>query len=208
MLGAARRVGRDQGALPGSVEGLPRRRPRRSWPRASWPQRKHELAYHQHRCRRRGPSRRRSQSGEGAGEGGRARPPPRLLEAAGHAGAGGACSGGKGEADEVDAAADELIRAAGLTPAGKARLRDGRTGQEFEGDVTVGIDLHAEAEPPGGRQDPRPLDRPVLAGHAAAARRQGAVRRPAVRRNGSVGARGVRRRPRAAGDAHGQVATT
>ncbi|MBA3658176.1 MAG: DNA-directed RNA polymerase subunit beta [Gemmatimonadales bacterium] len=38
----------------------------------------------------------------------------------------------------VDAAADELLRAAGLTPAGKARLRDGRTGQEFEGEVTVG----------------------------------------------------------------------
>ena len=57
-----------------------------------------------------------------------------------------------------------------------------------------GRHLHAQAEPPGGRQDPRPLDRPVLAGHAAAARRQGAVRRPAVRRNGSLGARGVRRR--------------
>ncbi len=35
-------------------------------------------------------------------------------------------------------AADELLRAAGLTPAGKARLRDGRTGQQFEGEVTVG----------------------------------------------------------------------
>ena len=45
--------------------------------------------------------------------------------------------GPKGEAD-IDAAADELLRAAGLTPAGKARLRDGRTGQPFEGDVTVG----------------------------------------------------------------------
>ncbi len=38
----------------------------------------------------------------------------------------------------MDAAADELLRAAGLTPAGKARLRDGRTGQPFESDVTVG----------------------------------------------------------------------
>jgi len=44
---------------------------------------------------------------------------------------------GGGKAD-LDAAADELLRVAGLTPAGKARLRDGRTGQEFEGDVTVG----------------------------------------------------------------------
>jgi DNA-directed RNA polymerase subunit beta len=39
---------------------------------------------------------------------------------------------------DVDAAADELLRVAGLTPAGKARLRDGRTGQPFEGDITVG----------------------------------------------------------------------
>jgi len=45
--------------------------------------------------------------------------------------------GGKNEGD-VDGAADELLRSAGLTPVGKARLRDGRTGQFFEGDVTVG----------------------------------------------------------------------
>ena len=53
--------------------------------------------------------------------------------------------------------------------------------------------VHDEAAPPGRRQDPRPLDRSVLAGHAAAARRQGAVRRPAARRDGGVGARGLRR---------------
>jgi DNA-directed RNA polymerase subunit beta len=45
--------------------------------------------------------------------------------------------GPKAEAD-VGAAADELLRAAGLTPAGKAHLRDGRTGHPFEGEVTVG----------------------------------------------------------------------
>jgi DNA-directed RNA polymerase subunit beta len=45
--------------------------------------------------------------------------------------------GGKNEGD-VDGAADELLRSAGLTPGGKARLRDGRTGQLFEGEVTVG----------------------------------------------------------------------
>jgi len=43
--------------------------------------------------------------------------------------------GGKGDADE---ASKELLRAAGLTPGGKARLRDGRSGQFFESDVTVG----------------------------------------------------------------------
>jgi DNA-directed RNA polymerase subunit beta len=45
---------------------------------------------------------------------------------------------GKATPEEVSAGADELIRAAGLTPAGKVRLRDGRTGQPFESDVTVG----------------------------------------------------------------------
>jgi len=45
---------------------------------------------------------------------------------------------GLGSAAEVAAAAEELIRVAGLTPAGKVRLRDGRAGQEFAGDVTVG----------------------------------------------------------------------
>src|SRR3712207_7570067 len=46
------------------------------------------------------------------------------------------------------------------------------------------------------RQDPRALDRPVLARDPAAAGRQGAVRRPALRRDGGVGARGLRRRLR------------
>ena len=46
--------------------------------------------------------------------------------------------GGKVDAEEVDAAAHEFIRTAGLTPSGKAFLRDGRTGQRFEGEVTVG----------------------------------------------------------------------
>jgi len=45
--------------------------------------------------------------------------------------------GAKSEAD-VDAAADELLVAAGLSPVGKCRLRDGRTGELFESDVTVG----------------------------------------------------------------------
>ncbi|MBL8988748.1 MAG: DNA-directed RNA polymerase subunit beta [Gemmatimonadetes bacterium] len=46
--------------------------------------------------------------------------------------------GGKATAAEIGAAADALIRKAGLKPAGKVRLRDGRTGQAFESDVTVG----------------------------------------------------------------------
>jgi len=64
---------------------------------------------------------------------------PDLLEAAGRPAlavllrAGAAAS-----AEQVSAAADELIRAAGLTPAGKVKLQDGRTGLPFESDVTVG----------------------------------------------------------------------
>ncbi len=63
--------------------------------------------------------------------------PAELLEQAGRP-ALAVLAGGRGEAEEVSQAAEELIRAAGLTPSGKARLRDGRSGTEFEGDVTVG----------------------------------------------------------------------
>ena len=66
-------------------------------------------------------------------------------------------------------------------------------------------DLHPQAGPLGGRQDARAVHRAVLPRHPAAAGGQGAVRRPALRRDGGVGARGVRRGPHAAGDAHGQV---
>ena len=65
-----------------------------------------------------------------------------------------------------------------------------------------GRDVHAQAPPPGRRQDPRALDRAVLARHPAAAGRQGAVRRSASRRDGSVGDGGVRHRVRAPGVPH------
>jgi DNA-directed RNA polymerase subunit beta len=62
--------------------------------------------------------------------------PAELLEANGLPALGGVL-GAKSEA-AWDEASAELLRAAGITPGGKARLRDGRTGQEFAGDVTVG----------------------------------------------------------------------
>ncbi|HEV7478186.1 MAG TPA: DNA-directed RNA polymerase subunit beta, partial [Burkholderiales bacterium] len=62
--------------------------------------------------------------------------PTELLESIGKPALAGLL-GPKGESN-VDAATDELLRAAGLTPAGKAHLRDGRTGNPFEGEVTVG----------------------------------------------------------------------
>ncbi|PYP59532.1 MAG: DNA-directed RNA polymerase subunit beta [Gemmatimonadetes bacterium] len=62
--------------------------------------------------------------------------PADVLEATGRP-ALAALFGAKSEAD-VDAAADELLAAAGLSLVGKCRLRDGRTGELFESEVTVG----------------------------------------------------------------------
>ena len=87
--------------------------------------------------------------------------------------------------------------------AGDAVRRAHRRSVRPQGDGR--LHLHAEAAPPRRRQDPRPLDRPLQPRHPAAAGRQGAVRRPALRRNGGLGARGLRRRLHAAGDADGEV---
>jgi len=62
--------------------------------------------------------------------------PSEVLEAVGLP-ALAALLGPKSEAD-VDQAAAELLQVAGLSPAGKARLRDGRSGEFFTSDVTVG----------------------------------------------------------------------
>ncbi len=95
-------------------------------------------------------------------------------------------------------------------PAGRQVLRQGAAVQRPDRRALRSEDhrrlhVHPEAAPPRGRQDPRAEHRPVLARHAAAARRQGAVRRPALRRDGGLGARGLRRGLHAAGDAHDQV---
>jgi DNA-directed RNA polymerase subunit beta len=63
--------------------------------------------------------------------------PAAVLEAAGLP-ALAALLGPKSEAD-VDQAVNELLRVAGLSSTGKARLRDGRTGEFFSSDVTVGL---------------------------------------------------------------------
>jgi hypothetical protein len=87
---------------------------------------------------------------------------------------------------------------------GQSVLFDGRTGDAFDRGRDRRRHVHAEAAPPGRRQDPRALHRPVLARHAAAPRRQGPVRRSASRRDGSLGDGGLRRGLRAAGVPHGQ----
>ncbi len=78
----------------------------------------------------------------------------------------------------------------------RRRVRAGRDGW---------LHLHAETVAPRGRQNPRAFDRTVLAHHAAAARRQGAVRWPAVRGDGGLGARGLRRGAHSPGTPHGQI---
>ena len=97
----------------------------------------------------------------------------------------------------------EAARGAALLRQGAAVQRQDRRALPGEGDRRLHV--HPQAAPPGRRQDPRALDRPVLARHPAAAGRQGAVRRAALRRDGGVGAGGVRRRVHAPGDAHDQV---
>jgi DNA-directed RNA polymerase subunit beta len=67
------------------------------------------------------------------------------------------------------------------------------------------LHVRAQAPPPGRRQDPRAFDRPLLDDHAAAAGREGPVRRPALRGDGGLGAGGVRRRLRPPGAPHDQV---
>ena len=62
--------------------------------------------------------------------------PAEVLEAMGRP-ALAALFGAKSEAD-VDAAAVELLHSAGLSPVGKCRLRDGRSGELFASEVTVG----------------------------------------------------------------------
>ena len=88
---------------------------------------------------------------------------------------------------------------------GKVRMFDGRTRRELLAEGDRRLHVHPEAAPPRGRQDPRAQHGPLLARHAAAAGRQGPVRRPALRRDGGLGAGGLRRGLHAAGDAHDQV---
>ena len=87
-----------------------------------------------------------------------------------------------------------LLQFTELPESGKISLYDGMTGDQFAQQRYRWLHLHAQALALGGRQDSRSLHRAILAHHAAAAGRQGAIRRTALWRNGSVGARSLRRR--------------
>jgi DNA-directed RNA polymerase subunit beta len=99
----------------------------------------------------------------------------------------------------------EYLKQAGLPDDGQEPALDGRTGDSVRPGGRGRLHLHDEAEPPRVAQDPRARGRPVLARHAAAPGRQGPVRRPALRRNGSLGARGLRRGAHPPGAPHRQV---
>jgi DNA-directed RNA polymerase subunit beta len=96
---------------------------------------------------------------------------------------------------------NEHLRAAGLDESGQVTLFDGRTGEAFARPVTVGykylLKLHHLVD--------EKIHRALQPRHPAAPRRQGPVRRPALRRDGGLGARGLRRGLHAAGDADGEV---
>ena len=64
-----------------------------------------------------------------------------------------------------------LLASAGLPSSGKTPLFDGMLGDEFEQPATVGYIYMLKLSAPGRRQDPRSLDRTVLAHHPAAAGR-------------------------------------
>ena len=99
----------------------------------------------------------------------------------------------------------EVKRPEGRRCSGKTVLYNGRSGEPSRQKVTVGYMyilklLHLVDDKIHARKHG-----PLLARHPAAAGRQGAVRRPALRPDGGVGARGLRRRVHAAGDADHQV---
>ena len=96
-------------------------------------------------------------------------------------------------ASEDDIVGDARTGGALVLGPGDAGRRPHRRAVRPQGDGR--LHLHDEAAPSGRRQDPRPLDRAVQPRHPAAVGRQGAVRRPALRRDGGVGARRPTARP-------------
>ena len=99
----------------------------------------------------------------------------------------------------------EMLRRASLPGERQGRPVRRHDRREIRSEGHGRVHLHAQTLAPGRRQDPRPQHRAVLAHHPAAAGRQGAVRRTAIRRNGSLGAGSLRRRQHSPGTADGQV---
>jgi DNA-directed RNA polymerase subunit beta len=68
-----------------------------------------------------------------------------------------------------EADVSEMLALAGLDTSGQSTCSTAAPASTFDRKVTVGYHLHAQAPPPGRRQDPRAFDRAVLARHPAAA---------------------------------------
>jgi DNA-directed RNA polymerase subunit beta len=100
-------------------------------------QRKSELAFHQHQLSNGGKDQKPYQRAVKELEKLADLSPTELLEQSGKP-ALATMLAGKASADEIEAAVVELLKTGGITPGGKSTLRDGRTGQRFEGEVTVG----------------------------------------------------------------------
>ena len=99
----------------------------------------------------------------------------------------------------------EYLKEASCRCSGKSLLLDGRTGEKIRSGGRRWLHLHDEAEPSCVAQDSRARGRSVLARHAATVGRQSPIWRSAFRRNGSVGARSLRRGAHAPGTPHRQV---
>ena len=105
----------------------------------------------------------------------------------------------------IDLGIDKSARP-GERASGTAQLYNGRTGEPYEGKVTVGSMyilklLHLVDDKIHGRARPAPTRSSPSSRWAAG----GLVRRPALRRDGGLGPGGLRRRVHAAGDADHQV---
>ena len=81
----------------------------------------------------------------------------------------------------TEAEIKNMLRLAGLPESGQTTLIDGRTGERFRSPDHRRLHVHVETESSGGRQDACPLHRALQPGYPAAAGRQGAVWRPAIR---------------------------
>jgi len=81
------------------------------------------------------------------------------------------------------------LRQAGLSESGQVTLYDGRTGEGFRRPVTVGYIYMLKLHHLVDDKIHAPLDRPLQPRHPATVGWQSAIRRPALRGDGSLGAR-------------------
>ncbi len=94
-----------------------------------------------------------------------------------------------------------MLEQAGLKVTRQSTLYDGRTGETFDRQVTVGYIYMLKLNHLVDDKIHARFDRSLLARYPAAAGRQGAVRRPALRRNGGLGSGSLWCRLHAAGNA-------